>query len=152
MRIPVWAFLVFLGAAIVSGGAAFTHEGATGVVKERMELMKDIAAQMKALKPMIDGGSTYEPARVATAAGTIADHAANIAPSFPKGSNVHPSEASPRIWTEWDGFAASARALRTHAAALQTDAEKGAGAAKALFGEMARTCKGCHEDYRIKKQ
>lgn len=152
MKIPVWTFLAFLSAAIVSGGVAFTHEGATGVVKERMELMKGIAAQMKALKPMIEGGSTYEPALVAMAAGTIADHAANIEPTFPKGSNAHPSEASPRIWTEWDGFAASAQALRTHATALQSDAEKGAGAAKTLFGEMAKTCKGCHEDYRIKKQ
>ncbi len=152
MRFPVRTALTICGAAFVFGGAAFAHEGATGVVKERMELMKGIAAQMKALKPMIEGTSTYDPADVAKAAGAIADHATNIAPSFPEGSTDHPSEASPRIWTEWNGFEASARALRAHAAALQADAEKGTDAARALFGEMARTCKGCHQDYRVKKQ
>lgn len=146
------AAIALLSAALLFGGAAWAHKGATGIVKERMDLMKDIAAQMKALKPMVDGKVAYDAAGVAAAAAAIADHAAKIAPSFPKGSTDHPSEASPRIWTDWNGFEASAEALRTSAAALKADAGKGAQAAMGPFTEMAKTCKGCHEDYRVKKQ
>ena len=152
MKVRIWPVLALLGIVLVSSGAALAHKGATGIVKQRMELMKGIAEQMKALKPMMDGKAAYDPAGVAKAAEAIAAHATRIAQSFPKGSTEHPSEASPKIWTDWDGFEASAEALRKHASALKADAGKGAGAAKALFAEMAKTCKGCHEGYRVKKQ
>ena len=144
--------LVAIGLALGLGGGALAHQGATGIVKERMELMKGIAAQMKVLKPMVSGKAVYDPTIAAKAAKEIATHAANIKTSFPNGSNRHPSEASPKIWTEWDKFEASAEALRTYAAALEANATNGAGNAKRLFGEMSKTCKGCHEGYRVKKQ
>ena len=138
--------------ALVSAGAVLAHEGATGVVKQRMEMMKAMAAQMKALKSMVDGQTAYDPDVIAAVAEKISTHAASIAPSFPSGANQHPSEARPEIWTDWDSFKTSAEKLRAGAAALREIAANGAGPAKPSFVEMAKTCRDCHESYRVKKQ
>ena len=37
----------------VSCGLALAHSGATGIVKQRMDAMKDIAAQMKLIGAMV---------------------------------------------------------------------------------------------------
>ncbi len=38
---------------------AFAHKGATGIVKERMDTMKDISTQMKLMKKMIRTKQPY---------------------------------------------------------------------------------------------
>ncbi|MEK9722941.1 MAG: hypothetical protein VW405_05580 [Rhodospirillaceae bacterium] len=58
----VFAALVALAAALPAGAPA--HEGATGVVKERMELMEDLGRALKALAPMVKGQAPFDAARV----------------------------------------------------------------------------------------
>lgn len=143
---------VALTAGIAAGGVALAHKGASGVVKQRMELMKGIAAQMKALSPMAKGEAAFDPAQVKKSAAAIAEHAGQIPENFPEGSTGHPSEAKPAIWTEWDKFKANAEALRTSAQALEAGADDGLDATKALFAKLAETCKGCHQDFREEKR
>lgn len=130
--------------------AAHAHQGATGVVKERMEMMKGMASAMKALAPMIQGKAKWDAGTAASSAETIATHAKEMPAKFPKGSTGHPSEASPEIWKKWEMFTQSAKDLATNASALKTAADDGLDASKPVFGKIVQSCKGCHESFREK--
>ena len=111
-RLAVAAFLI--GGA----GFAFAHGGATGVVKERMELMKDIGKSMKTLTQMFKGETEYDAEEVKTAAAQIRDHAEKITAMFPEGSLDKPTEALPAIWQDWPAFEALVNQLAGYSGAL----------------------------------
>lgn len=147
---------------------ALAHSGASGVVKDRMEQMKAVAASMKAIGGMIKGAAPYDAAVVRTEAGAIASHGGEeLTRLFPEGSTMAPSEALPAIWTEWERFSTIADDLSRYAEALAAGAENPRGSAgglasasdedlvgmspDALFMKVAGTCAACHEDFRLKK-
>lgn len=151
MRIGRTGLVVLTG--VFAAGAAFAHGGATGVVKERMDLMSDIGDQMKIIGTMMKSGP-YDTAALAAASGKIAAHGGPaLLKLFPEGSIQETSEAKQEIWTDWPKFQAYAGELEASAQALQDLAEEGAG--KELtgpaFGTLAGTCKSCHETFRVKK-
>lgn len=151
MRIGRTGLVVLAGFFVA--GAAWAHEGATGVVKERMDLMSDIGDQMKTIGKMMKSGP-YDTAVLATASGRIAEHGGPaLLELFPEGSIQETSEAKEEIWTDWPKFQALAGNLQASAEALKDLAEEGAG--KELtgpaFGTLAGTCKSCHETFRVKK-
>ncbi|WP_156111709.1 c-type cytochrome [Thalassospira australica] len=131
--------------------AAIAHEGATGVVKERMEGMKSIGQQVKIMVPMLKGTLPYDPVQVEKSAGIIESHSGETFTAlFPEGSNGHPSEALSDIWDDWSDFKALSDELNATAAALKSVAANGGaeGDFKAALGTMLKTCKSCHSDYR----
>lgn len=134
------------------GGAALAHQGAMGIVKQRMDMMKEMADAMKTIAPIMKGEAAYDASAVQDFASGIAEHAGHIGMMFPKGSDGHPSEASPRIWQEWERFHASAQELGDYAAQLEAKAKDGDKTAKLLFGKIAGTCMGCHESFREEKK
>ena len=83
---------------------ALAHEGATGVVKERMDLMKGQAKQMKLIGDMAKGKKKFDAAKAAAAAHDLGATTKKIPELFPEGSNKHPSEALDAVWKEWDRF------------------------------------------------
>ncbi|MFM1813904.1 MAG: hypothetical protein RLZ98_599 [Pseudomonadota bacterium] len=128
---------------------AMAHQGATGIVKERMELMKSIAASMKTLGRMFKGETAYEPDVVRKEAAAMEKRAVQMLSMFPKGSNQHPTEATPEVWTKTADFAEEARLFEAAAAALRAAAaDKNAAQEKYLAAN--ETCKSCHKDYRAK--
>ena len=146
---------MMLIAAIVTAltGAAYAHSGATGIVKKRMDAMSDIGKSMKALGAFIKGEKAYNSATVKAAAQTIGTHAKMIPHLFPEGSNKKPSEALPAIWSDWTGFTAIAMEMETAAGALATAADSATDAAgiRPAFGSLGKTCKGCHQKFRLAK-
>ncbi|HKK29568.1 MAG TPA: cytochrome c [Alphaproteobacteria bacterium] len=151
-----------LFASALSIDPVSAHTGATGVVKERMDAMKDMREAMKALNAMLKEGS-YDRAEAQKAAFTIRDHSGEqMTGLFPEGSLQHPSESLPTVWEEWPEFAAQAEELRVHADALGAAMGNAAmGNSKAeippalqglspedLFRRTARTCKTCHDGFR----
>lgn len=100
------------------------HPEATGVVKERMELMTSIGDATKAIAEMMKGAVSYDAAKVEDLAMTIERHAGEaMTVKFPKDSLDHPSEALPAIWTDWDRFTEISDQLATYAGALQKAAD-----------------------------
>ncbi len=142
---------LILGFMLTAGYAA-AHTGATGPVKERMDAMSAIADALKAIAPMATGKSEADPAVIEAHAATIIDHAGQIPDLFSEETPGGISEARAVIWRDWEDF--TARAARMQAAAeglrdmASTDDPQ---ALEASFGELAQTCKGCHELYREKK-
>jgi len=86
-------------------------------------------ASMKAMGKALRGGDTA----------TVAKEAAALKLLFPEGSTSDTSEASPKIWEEWDDFVAILDKL-------EADATAGAG-----VPVIGGSCKSCHDNYRVKK-
>ena len=137
-------------AIVTSPALVFAHSGATGVVKERMELMDSIASQMKLVGEMIKGDRTFAGDSVVTAANMIAEHADEMPEKFPEGSLDHPSEALPVIWEDWDEFLRLAEELRTTAGSLAQVAQDAtdSGELRLAFAAVGKTCTSCHEGFR----
>lgn len=138
-----------IGVDLAGASCAYAHDGATGVVKERMERMKSLGREVKTLARMFKGGEPYHPAMVAASAKRIEGHAGGrMLRLFPVGSNGHPSEAKEDIWRHWPDFEAKADALGTQASALAAVADAGPDAAAATFGRLVGTCKACHQGFK----
>lgn len=129
---------------------AAAHSGATGIVKERMEMMKGMGAAMKEIAGMLRGSSDYDAGRIKALGDEMRKHAAHMPMMFPEGSNKEPSEAKATIWTNVEGFKTESAKLAQYAAALAESADDKA-AAKTAFRNVGQSCKSCHTDYREKK-
>lgn len=129
---------------------AFAHSSATGIVKQRMDLMEEIAESMKQVGSMIRGQTPFKADTVRAAAESMADHAGKMTDMFPRNSTGGPSEALPAIWEDWDGFAGLADELEARAVTLSQAAQNAQGVDDIgpYFADLGRTCSACHEDFR----
>ncbi len=151
---------------------SYAHKGASGIVKQRMDSMKSIAAEMKKLKAMLFKDGAIDTKQVRQSAKVIKRHANQTPRLFPKGSLKHPSEASVTIWKNFKGFESEAVKLASYANALLESADNPSdpkykkdpdtghikdfallkkSAPQAAFFSMASTCQSCHQSYRVKK-
>jgi cytochrome c556 len=137
---------------VVFTGFAFAHEGATGVVKERMDLMKGQQKQMKLIGDMAKGKKTFDAAKAAAAARDLGKSTQKIPDLFPEGSNKHPSEALDAVWKEWDRFKGDAHDAEAAADALAETLETSGEDWKGAFKKMTDACKSCHETFRAKEE
>jgi cytochrome c556 len=144
--------IVVAVALALGAGAALAHSGATGVVKQRMEGMKDMAAAMKMLGAMTRGNAPFDGAKAAAEAGSIADHAKHAPMQFPAGSFGAPSEARATIADNRDDFARKANDLGVAAMKMMAAANAGDRAAlEAARRDAGRACSACHKAYREKR-
>ena len=75
------------------------HDHATGVVKERMEMMEAMAKRLKAIRERIDAKRYL--AAIKADAEAIAAHAPHLVHLFPPGSTQKPTDARAAIWQNW---------------------------------------------------
>ncbi|APX89022.1 hypothetical protein BV394_04170 [Brevirhabdus pacifica] len=128
-------------ATLAIATAAGAHNGATGIVKERMEAMGAMGKVMKTLAPMMRGEAKYDAEQVREGARTLRQHSGDegLTRLFPDGTTGKPSEASPAIWERPEDFARLADRLAAYADGLEKAADnppaKGAGhGAGAMMG------------------
>ncbi len=132
-----------------SAPPASAHDGATGVVKQRMEAMKSLADAAKRIKQAL-AATPYDPAATTVAARQIETQAGDaLTRHYPEGSAMAPSEAKPEIWTDWPGFQRRAASLAARAGAL-ADAAAEPGSATSAFQDLVMACAACHTAYRAK--
>ena len=133
-------------------GFALAHEGATGVVKERMDVMK---GQAEADEADRRHGQGQEEVRCRQGGGggsrSRRDHK-KIPDLFPEGTNGHPSEALDTVWKEWDRFKGDSHDAESAANALAAALEASGQDWKAAFKTMTDACKSCHESFRAKEE
>lgn len=141
--------------AIAAGAIAAAVTGASAAgdpIKARQALMESVGKSTKAMAKMVKGEAPFDAAQAKQAANTIAAVPDKYVTLFPEGSGVGDTEASPEIWDDMEGFKAKAMTLEAAAEDVSGAAGKGEDAFKAAFVEMAKSCKSCHESFRIKKQ
>ena len=135
--------------------AAFAHGGATGIVKERMDGMMAMGKALGSVANIFKGEAKYDVGNIEAAAAIIKEHALEIEKLFP---DTHDSrkgkgtEALPSIWENQDDFNAIARELAKRSDEMAEVAKTNDEAQlKASFANLAKTCSGCHRDYRKSK-
>ena len=138
--------------AVASGtvpGAA--HDGAKGVVKERMDAMKDMSRASKTLSEMFKGERKYDPILATRLATEIATDTDKLQGMFPPGSTEAPSRTLPSAWTDRKGFVDAFAALKSEALKLAQTAQGGSQReAMVQFFRMSRSCSSCHRSYRAR--
>ena len=128
-------------------------EGAKGIVKERMQLMKSYAASMKAINVELRDMASVNYILINAEANKIAESSQAIMGLFPPGSGGGVSEASPKIWQNPDDFMKIIEDLKK--AARKLAQSTGTGVPKLVienFRALGGTCKNCHQKYRVKKK
>lgn len=133
--------------------ASFAHDGATGIVKQRMDMMSDVARSMKTLGQMIKGKADYNADTAQAAAQKIAKHSKHFQTMFPIGSTQEPTEALPTVWENSDEFQKLFYTMENEASELEVIASsaKTAEEIKIKFSTLGKTCGMCHEKFRLKK-
>lgn len=125
-------------AASAVAAVAMAHNGATGVVLERMNGMTAMRDTVAELAPMMQGAVPYDAFIVSEGAAVIAGHAGETMLSlFPEGSLEGVTYAKPEIWSNWQDFAALAEEMRVYADALSEAAPNGLEPASAPPADMA---------------
>ena len=147
------AVSVLLAIGIGLGGV-LAHEGATGVIKQRMDAMKAMATAMKTVGGMMKGEASYDAAKAALSAREIGDHSGiAMIKLFPKGSLHPPSEAKGEIWQDWAKFEQEAHDLGVAAKDFEATVTAGADVPepmRAAFRRLGQSCVSCHERFRQK--
>ena len=137
---------LLITASAAAPGILSAHDGATGIVKERMDNFKATQGHLKAIGGLMQ---SQDYAAIIEHAEQIKAWADKIPEFFPAGSDKAPSAAKARIWEDFDGFKAAAQ---THATATQgiIDAAqaKDMTALTAAFRATADSCGGCHKVFK----
>lgn len=143
-----------IAASVVLSAQVIAHEGAMGIVKERMDYMKALGDNTKPLGAMFKGEVAYDQATAREHAAHLAEAAPQMLALFPEGSNDDPSEALPVIWEQWEDFQVKVADFETTSAALLETLDAGGdeGQVRAAFARMGKTCGNCHEVYREEKE
>lgn len=133
------------------GSTSLAHEGATGIVKQRMDDMEKIGRAVKRINDRLK--SKRGLAEITRDAEEIRAAAARVPSLFPPGSRDGHSEATPAVWERWPEFVAAARVLEEEAEKLALTARSGQDAAiTAQFRATTRACSGCHDLFRVKSR
>ena len=130
---------------------ALAHSGATGAVKVRMDSMKSIANDMKAISTTLRN-KQLRYGLIGAAANRVEGHSARVPTEFRERDLSHPTEAAALIWDQFDDFARLSRDMEVAARSLEAAALEKAGPKIIVERFQARgaTCGACHRSYRIK--
>lgn len=123
-QLRAMAFALIIG-SITFGFTTITesHSGASGVVKQRMELMERYDELLDRLFAMVHGELPYSAEIVKKAANEIHETSGDhLVAMFPKGSTEKPSKADPAIWENMRMFNHMAERLEDFAEALEDSA------------------------------
>ena len=142
-------FLPFLLTALF-GSAAAAHQGATGIVLERMELMKSMENEMKALRRILLDEQPVEPGAVQVHAQTLHKASRGIATRFPMGSADPHSHALPAVWERPEEFRLLAARLDVSTEELLRLASASADRQQLIAATKAvgSVCQSCHELFK----
>ena len=145
-----------VASVVAFAAVAGTADELAQAVKERRALMEDVVEPAEEFgSDMIKGNIPFDADKAIEAMLKISDVPETFVTLFPAGTEVNAvpdSEASPKIWEDFDGFKALAQKLKEKSAEAAAAAQNGEGSFKAAFGDMTKVCKECHKAYRVEKK
>lgn len=143
--------LAALALAALSGPALADeeeHDLPPGPIHDRHELMEEVGDDAKKIGAATKAG---KPADAVEPAEDIAKALTKVVGMFPAGSESPLSRAKPNVWTEKAKFDELAKQGESAALALAAAAKAGQDL-KAPSGAMFKTCKACHDQFRVPKE
>lgn len=156
MKFSTNRMLVVIALTVLSFDVT-AHNGATGIVKDRMDAMSDMGDAMKIMADMMKGKRSFEIEIVRDSADSLATHSRGLVAYFPdtEASRMSKeSDALPKIWTSWDQFQELSIDLEITVDALKQASEKDLDkrAFRRVFSKTAKACSACHDDFRRPKE
>lgn len=147
MRTPL---SLLAGAAALLAVDAQAADPVEKAVDYRQAVMNVYAWNVTSMGDMVKGKVPFDAAAFARYAKDQAAAAQlELMAAFPEDSINDESDAGDTIWLDWDKFEEKHGALREQSAKLAEVAAGGdEGAMKEQFGKTAKTCKGCHDDFK----
>lgn len=140
---------IILAGALAIGATAVMAQG--DVIAQRKDAMKKVGDATKPIGAMLKGEQAFDLATVQTALKVYGEVGKDFDKYFPATSKTGgETTAAPKIWDDAAGFKAALGKL-TAAAAAASGTIKDEASFKAEMGKVLGTCKGCHDDYRVKK-
>ena len=122
-------------------------------IKARHELMEDTRDAAKVIGGMLKGEKPFDADAAMAALMVWKKTATEAGDLFPEGSETgQDTEAKATIWTDRDGFNAALEKFSTAVDAAIAANPDNLDALKAAAGPVFKTCKGCHEGYRVEKE
>lgn len=148
--------ILIAGIALMAN-VVYSHSGAEGIVKERMDAMQDMGDKSKLVADMFKGKTEFNKDALTNAADAFVQHGAQMAELFPdtKMSRTgSQTDALPRIWNEWDDFNEKiteftdlSESLRKTVATTDDVSQL-----KKAFFITTKGCSGCHKQFRKPKR
>ncbi|MEC5291636.1 cytochrome c [Aurantimonas sp. C2-6-R+9] len=122
-------------------------------IKQRQELMEGNGKAAKLSGQMLKGEAEFDPTKAAEAFQAFHQAAEKFGSLFPEDSKTgEETEAAPAIWEKPEEFQAAVAKFEKDAATAIAADPQDIDAFKQSFAMVAENCKGCHEDFRIKKE
>ena len=139
-------FNLILFLNIFSFTQLYAHEGAKGIIKERMDKFKMSKSLMKKINKGLQNDNFII---IEKSAQTLLDWSKEMSNYFPEGSDTPPSEASSDIWLDPDGFKIAIKNFELASLELITQSQsENFDMTVNSFRDLAQTCKGCHQKFR----
>lgn len=143
---------LILGASIMTAATAYAAAPDDAILY-RQDVMQTIGANAHAMNLIAEGQIPYSAA-FATHANLVASAATLAVDAFRQNTHGQGKErttAKAEVWKDWAKFEEGLKLLEERAKTVATlAASGGAAAAKDALGDLFKTCKGCHDDYRTK--
>jgi len=140
-----------LAALMLAPLAAHAGDDAEKVREYRHEVMESLGSSMK-MSAMIAKSEVSRADDMKAHANSVLHYAKLVKGLFPDGTGPDDvkTDAKPEVWSDRAGFDEKADAFVAKAEAWVKAAESGdAGAAMKAFGEVGKSCGGCHDDYKV---
>jgi len=145
---------LFLAAVVaaVSLPAAAQFQKPEDAVKYRKSAFTVMGTHFGRIGAMVNGKVPFDAKAAAANADIVATMSKLPFAAFVDGSDkVGDTRAKPEVWAEADKFRAGATKMQEEVAKLQTAAKGGnLDEIKAAFGNAAKSCKACHDNYQKK--
>jgi cytochrome c556 len=145
--------ILFAGMALLVAGSTLAQMKPEDAIATRQAGYKFMAWNMGNIKRNLDG--EFNKDQVVAAANVIAAIANSgmgklYLPGTDKGTGYHETKVKPELFTDKEGVGAVAKAFNEAANEMAKVAATGdAAAVKTAFGELGKTCKGCHEKFKV---
>ena len=147
--------LLALVSVALTTGTAVAQVKPEDAIKYRQSGYVFMAWNMGRIKQNVEGNfNKDEVVKAANAIQAIANSGmgALYLPGTDKGKGWEESRAKPEIWTDKEKMGKVATEFVKEANEMAKIAAGGdAGAVKAQLGKLGGTCKGCHDDFKVKK-
>ncbi|SIT07089.1 c-type cytochrome [Neptunomonas antarctica] len=144
--------IVGMATAVLMGSTlAAAATDAEKAIEYRQGVFNTIKWNFGPMAGMVKGKIDFDAAEFARRADAVAALATMPGEGFIEGSGVGDTGAKPAIWENKEKFDEGMDALAKNAAALAVAAKSGdMDIIKPAFGQLGKTCKGCHDDFREK--
>lgn len=138
-------------AVCFSAGAFAQQSPEETAIKYRQGVMRIMNWNLAPMGAMVKGDKPFDKAIFARNAARMEAVSTMPLEGFIPGSDKGETKATPEIWTKNDNFKGAMEKMQKEVAKLaQVSKASDEAAMKTQFGEVGKTCKGCHDDFRKK--